>query len=417
VDINKIIARAKALLLSPKTEWPVIADESATAASLYKDYAVWLAAAAAIATFISVTVVGTSVGFLGTYRAGVMAGLGTALWTFVASLVGVFLFALLLDFLAPKFDAQKDPTQALKTAVYTATAGWVGSILGILPGIGWLLSLAAALYAIYLLYLGVQHTMKCPGDKAVAYTAVSIVVALIVGWLVGMATGGLMMRGAAGPFGANPTTESGGGFDADSAGGKLEAWAKQMEKAGKDMDAAQKSGDANAQADAAKQMMGAVFGGGQGQVEALDPARIKAFLPASLAGLTRTEVSAERNAAMGLQISEAQATYGDGNRAIRVEIQDLGGAGGLMALAGWAGVEQEKETATGYEKTYKAGGRMVHEEWDRDRGRGEYAVIVASRFSVKATGAAGDIGALKAAVGSVNLDALEDLRGEGVKPN
>jgi len=38
VDINKIIARAKAILLTPKTEWPVIAGEPATVADLYKPY-------------------------------------------------------------------------------------------------------------------------------------------------------------------------------------------------------------------------------------------------------------------------------------------------------------------------------------------------------------------------------------------
>jgi len=29
--------------------------------------------------------------------------------------------------------------------------------------------------------------------------------------------------------------------------------------------------------------------------------------------------------------------------------------------AGWAGVEQDNETDTGYDKTYKNGGRLVHE--------------------------------------------------------
>jgi hypothetical protein len=414
VDINKIIARAKAILLSPKTEWPVIAGESSSTAQIYKDYVIWLAGVAAVATFVSMSVVGTRMAFLGTYRVGLVSGIGYALWSFLMSLVGVFLFGLLIDALAPKFGAQKDSLQALKTAAYTATAGWVGAVLGILPGVGGVLSVVAALYAIYLLYLGLPHTMKCPQDKAVAYTAVTIVVALIVGWLVSMATGSLMMRGGMGPFGSHTAIEQDGGFDADSPGGKLEKWAKGMEEAGKKIEQAEKSGDTDAAVAAAQQMLGAALGGGEGKVEALAPDRIKALLPASLGPLARSEISAERNAAMGLQISQAQARYGDVDQSIELQIQDMGGASGLMALASWASVEQERETGTGYEKTYKSGGRMIHEEWDGTTRRGEYAVIVGERFSVKASGSVAGIDVLKQAVGRVDLGALEALRGSGV---
>ena len=44
MDFNKLIARVKGILLTPKTEWPVIAGESTTVADLYKGYIVWLAA-------------------------------------------------------------------------------------------------------------------------------------------------------------------------------------------------------------------------------------------------------------------------------------------------------------------------------------------------------------------------------------
>ena len=412
MDTSRIIARAKAILLNPKTEWPVIADEASSTTQIYKEYVVWLAGLAALATFLSMSVVGTRMAFLGTYRVGVVSGIGYALWSFLMSLVGVFLFGLLIDALAPKFGAQKDALQALKTAAYTATAGWVGAVLGILPGVGGLLAVVAGLYGIYLLYLGLPHTMKCPQDKAVAYTAVTIIVAIVAGWLVSMATGSLMMRGGMGPFGARTAIEQDGGFDADSPGGKLERWAKGMEEAGKKIEQAEKSGDTGAAVAAAQQMLGAALGGGQ--VEALAPDRIKALLPASVSGLARNEISAERNAAMGVQVSEAKARYGDAGRSLELEIRDMGGASGLMALASWASVEQERETSTGYERTYKSGGRMIHEEWDGAAGHGEYAVIVGERFSVKASGNVASVDMLKQAVGSVDLGALEALRGSGV---
>ena len=95
-----------------------------------------------------------------------------------------------------------------------------------------------------------------------------------------------------------------------------------MEQAGTKMEAAEKSGDSQAQADAMGQMMGALMGAG-GKVEALEPSVLKGFLPNTLGDLPRTSFSAERNAAMGMQIAEAKASYGDGgNRSLDLEIID-----------------------------------------------------------------------------------------------
>ncbi len=56
-----------------------------------------------------------------------------------------------------------------------------------------------------------------------------------------------------------------------------------------------------------------------------------------------------------------------------------------MALAGFASVEEDKETANGYSKTYTDDGRMIHEQWDNS-GSGEYSVVVGERFTVKVSG-------------------------------
>ena len=84
-------------------------------------------------------------------------------------------------------------------------------------------------------------------------------------------------------------------------------------------------------------------------------------------------------------------------------------------MAGIAGMEEDKQTDSGYEKTYHDGKRLVHEEWNKS-GNGEYTVILGRPFRgrVKGSGVA-DIGALKAAVSSVNLSGLEALRTQGVK--
>ena len=426
MDFNKIIARAKSLLLSPRTEWPVIAAEPETTSGLFMGYIVPMAALPAIAGFIKSTLIGTSIPFVGgVYRASVAGGLTTAVISFAVTLVSVFLVGLIIDALAPTFGATKDRVQALKTSGYAYTASFVAGILVIIPGIGltMLIGLIALCYGLYLLYLGLPHTMKAPPDKAVGYTVVTVIAAIVLSLILSAITGALFVGagtaaglGRGGLFGASaPATSSDGGSITGGVLGGLSQLANQAEKASKQMEAAEKAGDADAQAKAAGNLLGAVLGGGT-QVESLAPDRIKSFLPATLGGLKQQTNSAARNGAMGMQISEAKASYGDGaNRSLDLEITDMGGAKGLAGLAAWANIEEDKQTQTGYEKTYKQGENMIHEEWDNADKRGQYSAMIAGRFMVQVSGNAGSIDELKSALGSVDLAGLAALRNEGLK--
>jgi hypothetical protein len=423
MDINKIIARAKAVLLTPKTEWPVIAGEPGDAKSIFIDYAVPLAVLPALATFLKLSVFGTGVLFLGNLRLPMGVGLSAAIVNYGASLLGVFLIALLINALAPSFGGTKDSTQALKTASYSYTAVWIGGVGILVPGLGWLLAIAGGVYSIYLLYTGLPHTMKSPVEKTTGYTVVVVLVAIILALIVGSVTGGMRARamlggmGAGGMFGSLSSGDNGGSFDNGSLGGALQGLAKSAESAGKQLEAAQKSGDADAQVAAAGNAVAAVLGGGA-KVEALPTDRMKSFLPTTLAGLKQIESSASRNGALGMQVAEAKARYGsDDGRGVELEITDMGSAKGLMGLASWVNVEEDKQTQTGYEKTYKQGENMIHEEWDSQSKSGEYSVVLAQRFIVKINGTANSAEQLKSYIAGVDLAGLAALRNEGVKSN
>jgi hypothetical protein len=420
---HNIVARAKSILLTPRSEWPVIAAEPETVGGLYSGYIIILAAIPAIVRFLSYSLIGVSVPVLGSYRLGITAGLTTAIVSYVLSLVGIYLLALIVDALAPTFGGEKNQIQALKVVAYSYTASWIASIIGIIPGLGLIAALAGAIYGIYLLNMGLPFAMKCPPDKTVGYTAVTILMAIVVGFVLGMAVNsvGRYGYGFGGPpvsFSAPGPSSGTGTFASGSAGAGLQAWAKNVADASKQIDAAQKSGDSNAQANAVGQMLGAALGSA-GKVESLAPERIKPFVPDSLNGLKRTQLTAERNAAMGMQISKATAVYSDAaSHNLNLEITDTGALKGLVGFASsWAGVEQDKETDAGYEKTYKSRGQLVHEKWENQSHYGEYGVIVGDRFSVTVSGNAANIDDLRRAVGNVNLAALAALKNEGVQPN
>jgi hypothetical protein len=418
MDFKKLIARVTSILTTPVTEWPKVAEEPATVVDLYRNYIVILVAIPVLAGFIKTSVFGIHIPFMGTVRVGVGAGIKAMIASYLLTLVVVYLMSLLINGLAPVFGGQKDSIQAMKTVAYAYTASWVAGIGQLLPWVGFVVTLAGLIYSIYLLKLGLPHTMKCLPKKATAYTAITFVAAILAGWLVAAVTGTVTgvgaMMGGSGVSGIEESDDL--HYDKDSVLGKLAQIGKRAEEASEKLDAAQKSGDREGQSQAMHEMVGAVLSGGT-EVESLAPERIKPFLPVTLAGMARSNFSAERNSAMGVQISTAQANYTDAaaGRSLHVEITDMASSKGLMALASWASLQQDSESDHGYEKTYKSDGRMVHEQWDNASHQGEYSVVLGERFVVKVSGEADTMKTLKSALDGLDLAGLEALRNEGVK--
>jgi Yip1-like protein len=179
-----LVDRVKAILLTPKNAWTTIDSEPATVGSLYTGYAMLLAAIPALAGFIGWSVVGFG-GALGMrFKVPMGTGLTWAIVQYVGSLVGVYLLALIIDALAPNFGGQKNQIQALKVAVYSSTASWVFGIFAILPSLA-IIGMLAGLYSLYLLFVGLPILMKAPQEKALGYTVVAVVAAIVVFLLVG----------------------------------------------------------------------------------------------------------------------------------------------------------------------------------------------------------------------------------------
>lgn len=407
-----LIDRAKNILLTPKTEWEVIKGESTPQAQIITGYILPLAAISAVC------------GFLGSMFVLSFFGAGLILWAFVGmiiqvvmAVVSVFVVAFVIDALASNFGTSKNMAQAFKVAAYSFTAAWVGGIASIIPFIGWLVALIGALYGFYLLYLGLQQVMGAPEDKAVVYTivvvVVTIVVMIIAQTLVTLATGaGMgMSRGLRGDVPA--ATAVAAAAKRSEANAKLDAFTKGIEAASKKMEAAQKSGDTNAQQAAAADVLAAALTGGK-KVEPLSVEEVKAFVPDRFAGMPKTSSSAERSGVSSLMVTTAKASYGDGSKNVRLEVTDAGGAGAMMGFASWMGaMNQEREDDNGAERTKKEGSRIVHERMSKKGGENEYSVVVAERFVVKAVGTV-DLATLKGGVSGVDLGKLESLKDSGV---
>lgn len=183
-----LVERVKHILLTPRPEWEVIDAEPATTAGLYTGYIMPLAAIGPICQFIGYSLIGFRLPFGGgVYRTPIGSGVMGAVVGYVLTLVAVYVFALIIDALAPTFGGTKNQIQALKVAAYSATAGWVAGIFAIVPGLRMLGILG--LYSLYLLYLGLPVLMKSPKEKALGYTVVVIVAGVVLAVIVATIAG------------------------------------------------------------------------------------------------------------------------------------------------------------------------------------------------------------------------------------
>jgi hypothetical protein len=189
-----LIERIKNIVLTPKTEWPVIEPEPTSIAQLYTGYVMPMAGFAAVMSFIRMSVIGVSLPFGGTIRTPVVSGLVASVVTFVLGLIGLYLVGFIINMLAPTFSGTRNQRQALKTAAYALTPAWLGTALTFLP-LGTLLQLVAGIYGIYVLYLGLPVMMRSQQDKAGGYTAAVVACTILVGILFAVVGG--VLGGAA----------------------------------------------------------------------------------------------------------------------------------------------------------------------------------------------------------------------------
>ncbi len=177
-----LVDRAKNLILAPAAEWEKISAETHTVQGLYTGWIMILAAIPAIAAFVGYSIVG--IGVFGTsYRVPLVSGIASAIATYLLTLGGVYVFALVIDALSPTFGGEKNFMQAFKVAAFAPVASWLAGVFSIVPALS-ILGLLG-LYSLYLLYVGLPRLMKTPAEKALPFTVVAILVGIVISIVAG----------------------------------------------------------------------------------------------------------------------------------------------------------------------------------------------------------------------------------------
>ncbi|MGH6865442.1 MAG: Yip1 family protein [Methyloceanibacter sp.] len=341
-----LLERLKGILLRPKVEWPKIAAEPASVSSLYSNYVVYLAAVPVLCTLIGSLVFGYSFGII-TYRPSLFAALWSAVVQYALQLGGVYVFALIIDAISPRFGGTKDRVSAFKLATYSATASWMAGIFTLVPALGFLTILG--LYTLYLLYTGAPVVMGVPHDRALGLTATVVAVGLVVGILVGA----LLAVLTPGPSAMEPDELKGkvslpGSIDIDmdtlgEASKRLEAITKNMENPVPAVGSDASDGEVET-----------------ANLAPIAPDDLKALLPATLpGGFARSDVSTSSAGAGGFSFANAKGVYTKGDANITVSLMDMGALGAFASLGSVFDAKATEDTENSYSKMGEVDGRMT----------------------------------------------------------
>lgn len=373
-----IVDRAKAIILQPKAEWPVIQTEATPSGEIFTRYAVPLAAIGPVAQLLGSQLFGFSA-FGVTYRPSLAGSLSMAIIGFILSLLGIFIISFIANKLAPKFGGEQSSRMAFKLVVYSMTASWLAGIFGLVPSLSFLAIIG--LYSFYLFYTGVGPLMKVPPEKALTYTIVTVLCVLVIYIIIASVTAGVgrLVGGTSyGNMEGGSVTSSDGKTMAIPGLGTVDT--AKLEQAAKDVENSQNR-------------------------TAIEPATLQALLPASIGGYQRSSISSSKAG----PASHAEAVYTAGDKSITLKVSDIAAMGALAGMAGAFGVESNEENADGYERTTTVDGNLTTEKWNRTSSSGTYSTMIAKRFMIEAEGDAGSIDELKAAASRIDTGKLAGL--------
>ena len=423
------IERVKNITLRPAAEWPVIAGEPSSVGGLYTGYVAPLAAINPIALFIGLSIVGVSMPFIGTYRTPLFSGLTQALISFVLVLVGVLLMAAIVNALAPSFGGRRNLNEAFKLVAYSATPGFVAGILSLFPPLA-MLEVIAALWGLYVFYVGVPVVMQTTKDKALPYTALCMVCAFVlglalsitIGTVVGVARFATSGFGTTGYGAASPADSDAqakavaatilgnamGGADSDKK--QAASMVNGVAQAAQEADAATASGDTNAQAEAGVNVLKSLVTAGREAVKPIPREALKTVLPDSVAGMARADAESHSGTFAGIAASGATANYSDGKGGtIELSVADIGNMGGLAVVANLGATLASSDSDEGYTKNVDVDGRKIHEQWTVAGKKSELYEIVDNRYAVTVSGSGVDMDTALQAIQSVDAAKFAQL--------
>lgn len=173
-----IFDRVREVIVNPRVVWSEIKQEQTDVKELFANYAAPLALIPAICGLVTMTILGIRLPAGGVMRMPFMSAFIAAVVGYTVQLGGVYLGAMVINWLAPKFESKCDLITALKLVIYAMTPVWLAGLFSLVPALN-VLSLVG-LYGVYLLVLGLPVLLETPSNKVTMYVLTILGIGLVI---------------------------------------------------------------------------------------------------------------------------------------------------------------------------------------------------------------------------------------------
>ncbi len=366
-----LFQRCRSLILTPQRAWARIGAESS--ARVLSGHVVPLAALSALAGLAGGMI---ESGFAingGLIWSGVSAAIFVVLTVFAAILLGWA-----INWLAPRFGAERNAEQARKLAGYSLTPFLIAGVTALVPLIAPVFLIAGGVYAVVLLVIGLGVLMPPGEQRLTGYVisllgvgaGVAIVFALFVSPLLGQAR-------------------------------------EQVARATSSLTAATMA-DPPPVLRSEGELALARVAQGYGAPRAVDAARLVEQLPRLLPGGFELGAT-QSSAAPGVQTVTAE--YVGGGARLTILLAHYSGADGAAGIGSVVNVPTPTRTADGYARAEVLDGRLFIEEFGA--GVAPRYGVVGNSVALIATGSSGvTIDQARAAIETISIQRLEHLFGD-----
>lgn len=374
------LRRVANLLIAPAAEWTIIDREEVAPTRLALTYVAPLALIPTAAIIVALALLGVQAGGQ-LHRAPLLGVSISAFLFFVLTIGAVFLFALVVDWLAPRFGGARNYRQAFKVSAYSITAAMVAGILAMAPALQ-IFALLGATYSLYLLFLGAPRLMHPPEKSAVNFSIVTTLAAILLALAVGL----IAMLAAAPSGNLFPGMPRLSVFDAVAPAAS------------------------NAPASTSTSSPGILSPGAPGKVLGAD---LRGAAPETLVGVNRVSVGFERQGLPGQRTIRLEAEYRAGPKHLSLQIVYSPSIAQAIGFGGPATSEYARETADGYSRRVRIDGAIITSEWDVASKTGSYARLAEDRLYVRVSGGGGvSAEEMKAAVELFGRETLAQFAAE-----
>jgi len=189
MDIGKMINLAINILLKPKQTLQEISHKSMPR----NDIIIYLAMIGFPGLICFILGYSFVIWYGGFYAASIAGGFVY----YIVAIIGIIIFGYIINELAPTFKSQQNQAQAFKLVACVATPWLLAGVFYLLPTAGFL-SILAAIYGLYIMYLGLPILMGTPEDQVIPYMIISAVIFIVIAAVIGYISGVIFWAAAPG---------------------------------------------------------------------------------------------------------------------------------------------------------------------------------------------------------------------------